>query len=73
MKASPRKVDVRVIAATHKNLEQLVREKLFREDLYYRIATLNVKVPPLRERPEDCSALISHYLSHYARRGTIER
>ncbi|HWN10483.1 MAG TPA: sigma 54-interacting transcriptional regulator [Pyrinomonadaceae bacterium] len=63
-----RKVDVRVIAATHKNLDQLVREKLFREDLYYRIATLNVRVPPLRERPEDCSALISHYLSHYARR-----
>lgn len=63
-----RKVSVRVIAATHKNLDQLVREKLFREDLYYRIATLNVKVPPLRERPEDCSALISHYLSHYARR-----
>jgi transcriptional regulator with PAS, ATPase and Fis domain len=65
---SPRKVDIRVIAATHKDLEQLVREKLFREDLYYRIATLTVKVPPLRERPEDISALISHYLSHYARR-----
>jgi len=65
---APRKVNVRVIAATHKNLEQLVREKLFREDLYYRIATLVVKVPPLRERPEDISALISHYLSHYARR-----
>lgn len=65
---APRKVDVRVIAATHKDLEQLVREKLFREDLYYRIAALTVKVPPLRERPEDCSALISHYLSHYARR-----
>lgn len=65
---APRKVNVRVIAATHKNLEQLVREKLFREDLYYRIATLTVKVPPLRERPEDISALISHYLSHYARR-----
>ncbi len=65
---TPRKVNVRVIAATHKDLEQLVREKLFREDLYYRIATLTVKVPPLRERPEDCSALISHYLSHYARR-----
>jgi DNA-binding NtrC family response regulator len=64
----PRKVDIRVIAATHKDLEQLVREKLFREDLYYRIATLVVKVPPLRERPEDVSALISHYLSHYARR-----
>lgn len=65
---TPRKVNVRVIAATHKDLDQLVREKLFREDLYYRIATLTVKVPPLRERPEDCSALISHYLSHYARR-----
>jgi transcriptional regulator with PAS, ATPase and Fis domain len=65
---APRKVNVRVIAATHKDLDELVREKLFREDLYYRIAALTVKVPPLRERPEDCSALISHYLSHYARR-----
>ena len=65
---SPRKVNVRVIAATHKDLEQLVRERLFREDLYYRIAALTVKVPPLRERPEDVSALISHYLSHFARR-----
>lgn len=66
--SAPRKVNVRVIAATHKNLEQLVREKLFREDLYYRIAGLTVKIPPLRERPEDISALISHYLTHYARR-----
>jgi transcriptional regulator with GAF, ATPase, and Fis domain len=65
---SPRKVNIRVIAATHKDLEQLVRDKLFREDLFYRIASLSVKVPPLRERPEDISALISHYLSHYARR-----
>jgi transcriptional regulator with PAS, ATPase and Fis domain len=65
---TPRKVNIRVIAATHKDLEQLVRDKLFREDLYYRIAALTVKVPPLRERPEDISALISHYLSHYARR-----
>jgi transcriptional regulator with GAF, ATPase, and Fis domain len=65
---APRKVNVRVIAATHKDLEQLVSEKLFREDLYYRIATLNVKVPPLRERPEDISALISHFISLYARK-----
>lgn len=65
---APRKVNIRVIAATHKNLEELVRERLFREDLYYRIASLTVRVPPLRERPEDISALISHYLSHYARR-----
>ena len=65
---APRKVNVRVIAATHKDLEQLVREKLFREDLYYRIATLTLKVPPLRERPEDISALISHFISHCARK-----
>jgi transcriptional regulator with PAS, ATPase and Fis domain len=66
--SAPRKVNIRVIAATHKNLEELVRYKMFREDLYYRIASLTVRVPPLRERPEDISALISHYLSHYARR-----
>jgi len=64
----PRRVNVRVIAATHKNLEELVRGKLFREDLYYRIASLAIKIPPLRDRPEDVSALISHYLTHYARR-----
>jgi transcriptional regulator with PAS, ATPase and Fis domain len=65
---APRKVNVRVIAATHKDLETLVSEKLFREDLYYRIATLSVKVPPLRERREDISTLISHFISHYARK-----
>lgn len=64
----PRKVNVRVIAATHKNIESLVREKVFREDLYYRIAALTIKVPPLRERPDDVSALISYFLTHYARR-----
>jgi transcriptional regulator with PAS, ATPase and Fis domain len=64
----PRKVNVRVIAATHKNIEELVSNKVFREDLYYRIAALTVKIPPLRERPEDVSTLISHFLTHYARR-----
>jgi transcriptional regulator with PAS, ATPase and Fis domain len=65
---APRKVNVRVIAATHKDLETLVSEKLFREDLYYRIATLTLKLPPLRERREDISTLISHFVSHYARK-----
>ena len=65
---APRKVNVRVIAATHKDLETLVAEKLFREDLYYRIATLTLKVPPLRDRREDIAALISHFISHYARK-----
>src|SRR5215510_7660398 len=65
---APRKVNVRVIAATHKDLETLVSEKLFREDLYYRIATLTLKVPPLRDRREDIASLISHFISHYARK-----
>lgn len=64
----PRQVNVRVIAATHKNLEQLVQQKVFREDLYYRIAALTIKVPPLRERPDDVATLISYFLTHYARR-----
>ncbi len=65
---APRKVNVRVVAATHKDLERAVREDRFREDLYYRVAALSLQVPPLRERPEDVAALISHYLTHYARR-----
>jgi hydrogenase-4 transcriptional activator len=65
---APRKVNVRVLAATHKDLFKAAQEGTFREDLYYRVAALAVHVPPLRERPEDIGALISHFLSHYARR-----
>lgn len=65
---TPRKVNVRVVAATHKNLEHEVREGRFREDLYYRVNALSLHVPPLRERPEDTAALISHFLTHFARR-----
>ncbi|HEX8651843.1 MAG TPA: sigma-54 dependent transcriptional regulator [Pyrinomonadaceae bacterium] len=65
---APRKVNVRVVAATHKDLEREVREGRFREDLYYRVASLSLDVPPLRERPDDTAALISHFLTHYARR-----
>ncbi|HEX8000230.1 MAG TPA: sigma-54 dependent transcriptional regulator [Pyrinomonadaceae bacterium] len=65
---TPRKVNVRVVAATHKNLEREASEGRFRQDLYYRIAALTLHVPPLRERPEDTAALISHFLTHYARR-----
>ena len=69
---APRKVNVRVVAATHKDLEREVREGRFREDLYYRVASLSLSVPPLRERPEDTALLISHYLTHYARRNDHE-
>ncbi len=65
---APRRVNVRVVAATHKDLLKAVHEASFREDLYYRVAALTIQVPPLRERPEDTAALISHFLTHYARR-----
>jgi hydrogenase-4 transcriptional activator len=65
---APRKVNVRVVAATHKDLLSEAQAGRFREDLYYRVAALSLHVPPLRERPEDTAALISHYLTHYARR-----
>ncbi|HKP60373.1 MAG TPA: sigma 54-interacting transcriptional regulator [Polyangiales bacterium] len=55
-------VDVRVIAATHRDLELLVREGLFREDLFYRLQVVPVRIPPLRERREDVIALARHFL-----------
>ncbi len=57
-----RKVDVRVIAATNQNLEELVREGRFREDLYYRINVIHIHIPPLRERKEDIIPLAEHFL-----------
>ncbi len=56
------KIDLRVVAATNKNLLDLIAEGKFREDLYYRLNVVPIDIPPLRERPEDISALISHYL-----------
>ncbi len=57
--------DVRIIAATHRNLQQLVEEKTFREDLYYRLNVIPVTVPPLRERKSDIPLLISHFLTEF--------
>lgn len=59
----PIKTDVRIIAATHRNLQQAVRQGLFREDLYYRLAVIPIRVPPLRERKEDLPALIQHFFT----------
>ncbi len=59
----PIKVDVRIIAATNRNLEDLVKEKTFREDLYYRINVLSIYLPTLRDRGEDIPLLAKHFLS----------
>jgi len=58
----PLAVDVRIIAATNQNLEEMVNSGRFREDLYYRIKVVEVRVPPLRERPEDIAPLALHFL-----------
>ncbi len=59
------KVDVRIIAATNKNMEREVEEGKFREDLFYRLNVVNIKIPPLRERREDIPALVSHFIDKY--------
>lgn len=62
-------VDVRVIAATNKNLESEIKAGRFREDLYHRLNVIPIQVPPLRQRPEDIPALVSHFGEQFAREG----
>jgi len=65
------KVDVRVIAATNKNLEEEIEKGHFREDLYFRLAVIPIHVPPLRERPEDIAPLVRHYMDYFSRENNV--
>ncbi|MDO5674257.1 MAG: sigma 54-interacting transcriptional regulator [bacterium] len=63
--SSPRQVDVRIIAATNRDLEKRVQDGLFRSDLYYRLKVASVSIPPLRDRPDDIQPLAEHFLTKY--------
>jgi len=62
----PKKVDVRIIAATNKNLEECVKDGTFRQDLYYRLSVVPIYIPPLRERKADIPALVEYFLKKYS-------
>ena len=64
--SSPKKSDVRIIAATNRDLEKLIEEKNFRPDLYYRLNVIPIHVPPLRKRREDIPPLVDHFIRKYA-------
>src|SRR5215813_6368411 len=66
--ARTKSVDVRLVAATNCDLEQLVEDKQFRSDLYYRLNVFPIRIPPLRERREDIPLLVQHFTEKYARR-----
>src|SRR5437867_9200799 len=65
------KVDVRVIAATNKNLEEEIEKGRLREDLYFRLAVIPIHVPPLREHPEDIPQLVRHYMDFFSRESNV--
>jgi transcriptional regulator with GAF, ATPase, and Fis domain len=67
-----RHVDVRVVAATHRNLEQMVKEGKFREDLFYRLNVISIRVPPLRHRADDIPLLVQHFIEKHGQSRRIK-
>lgn len=66
--SKPANIDIRLISATNNNLEEMVKNQQFRQDLLYRINTVEIKLPPLRERKEDIELLVEHYLNFYSKK-----
>lgn len=69
--SKPVELDVRLVAATNRNLERMVREGKFREDLYFRLNVVRLELPPLRERSEDIPLLIAHYLRQFSKENSV--
>ncbi|QGU96705.1 AAA family ATPase [Clostridium bovifaecis] len=70
---TPIKIDVRVVCATHRNIEEMIEKGEFREDLYYRLNVLTLEIPPLRERKDDISELVDKFLSEFYKETGIYR
>ena len=64
--STSRKLDIRVMAATNKNLDEAMKERVFREDLFYRLSGIRLHIPPLRERPDDIPLLVQHFVNKFA-------
>ena len=64
-------VDVRLVAATNRNLEDMVKEKKFREDLYFRLNVVRITTPPLRERSEDIPVLLEHFIAEFSKENAV--
>lgn len=69
----PRKIDCTVIAATNRDLDELTRRRQFRQDLFYRLNTFTIRIPPLRDRPEDIFEFVNHYLRSFNRAYHLKR
>jgi DNA-binding NtrC family response regulator len=70
--SKPLELDVRLVAATNRNLEQMVREGKFREDLYFRLNVVRLQMPPLRERPDDIPLLLTHFVRQFASENQVQ-